>query len=84
MTSPQSEGHYQAQAALANQPVLIALLREARAALGAEYCGTYDSLAGRIDGVIHQAAPQGEPLLGALGDRLVLESYGSGFGWFRP
>lgn len=43
--------------ALANQPVLIGLLREARAALAAEFCGTTDSLAGRIDGVIHQVAP---------------------------
>lgn len=48
---------YAAQAALANQPVLLGLLREARAALAAEFCGTTDSLAGRIDGVIHQVAP---------------------------
>jgi hypothetical protein len=45
-------------AAAANLPVLLALLAEARAALPAEFCGTTDSLAGRIDAVIHQAAPK--------------------------
>lgn len=57
MTPAETVNHYAAQAALANQPVLIGLLREARAALAAEFCGTTDSLAGRIDGVIHQVAP---------------------------
>lgn len=69
--------HYVAQAALANQPVLIELLREARAALGPEF---YD-LCGRIDDVLPSTLG-GEPILGSLPD-LVLEDYGAGFGWFR-
>lgn len=58
--------HYQAQAALANIPVLLDLLREARLALPADFCGTANSLAGRIDDVIAQATPRGESLLGSL------------------
>lgn len=74
--------HYQAVAALANMPMILDLLREARAALPAEFCGTADSLAGRIDAVANQATPRGEPVLGTLGD-LVYESYGQGSAWFR-
>lgn len=54
--------HYQEQAALANIPVLLDLLREARLALPADFY----YLAGRIDDVIAQATPRGEPLPGSL------------------
>lgn len=66
---------YEHQAAAALFPRMLALLVEARAALGVEYCGPANSLAGRIDDMIHKPARRdGE---------LVLESYGAGYAWFR-
>lgn len=41
--------HYEELAAAAEYPKLLVLLKEARAALPAEFCGTPLSLAGRID-----------------------------------
>jgi hypothetical protein len=50
--------HYAAQAALANQAVLLSLLTEVRGRFGAT-----DPLGIRIDGVVHQCAPQGPGVL---------------------
>lgn len=48
--------HYSDLAAAASVPSLIGLLQEARAVLPAEYCGTADSLAGRIDDALGRRA----------------------------
>lgn len=53
--------HYVEQAAAANMPVVLKVLAEARAMLGVFAPDESYELRQRIDGVINQATPRGEP-----------------------